>query len=403
MLRVFSPVGRVAVNEQGGFASDGSLRIFLLADHFGHDEGRVHGGTTYFLNAVPAMVQSGLEVTVCFMHERHPRADLLEAAGVPVHFLGCAKWDPRGLWMFEPIARAFRPHVLHLHSFKSHFAGRRWARRTGTPAVVHVHDQHVLPVPLRMLLRAQAGTTDALVGITRSVTQFASRNYGVDTARCHTVLHGLYQEPFLNASPESGAGVRAELGIDADAPVLGVIARLAQVKGQDQLLRAMPEILRRVPDAVLMVVGDGPTASDLRALAARLDIDRHVVFTGQRSDTPALNQALDVSVMPSTWHEPFGLTALEAMLSGRPVVAFDSGGVRDLIEDGRTGYLVERFDLAGLAQRVIELLVDTDLRAVIGAAARARATTFTLERHVSQMTKIFRAILHRRPTGGREC
>ena len=384
-----------AVNERRrGFAGEGALRVFLLADHFGHDDGRVHGGTTYFLNAIPAMARSGLEVTACFMHARHPRADLLEAAGLPVHFLGCTKWDPRALWRFESIARAFRPHVLHLHSFKSHFAGRRWARRAGTPVVVHVHDQHLLPLPLRMLLRAQAGTTDALVGVTRAATEFASWNYGIDVARCHTVLHGLNQELFLNASPESGADVRVEFGIAADAPVLGVVARLAKSKGHDQLLRAMPEILRRVPDAVLMIVGDGPTASGLRSLAARLGIDRHVLFTGQRSDIPAINQALDVSVMPSTCSEAFGMTALEAMLSGRPVVAFDSGGVRDLIEDGMTGFLVERFDLAMLARRIRELLIDTKRRGAIGAAARARARTFTLERHVSRMTEIFRAVVH---------
>ena len=385
------------MNENGpGSTIDGPLRVFLLADHLGHSAGRVHGGTTYFLNAIPAMVHSGLDMTVCFMQARHPQAERLEAAGVQAHFLGLGKWSPRALWAVKPILCACRPHVVHLHSFKSHLAGRMWARRTGTPAVVHVHDHNVLSAPLRWLLRAQAGTTDALVGITHAVTEFASHNYGVDPVRCHTVLYGLNQGPFLNASPEDRARVRAELGIDTDASVLGVVGRLAEVKGQDQLLRAMPDILRRVPDAVLMIVGDGPTAPDLRALAARLEIDRRVVFTGQRSDIPSINQAMDVSVMPSTWDEPFGLTALEAMLSGRPVVAFDSGGVRDLIQDGKTGYLVEHIDLATLARRIIALLTDPDLRAATGAAARARAMTFTLDRHVAQMTEIFRGVIERR-------
>ena len=389
--------GALLTNARGdGGTVDGPLRVFVLADHLGHGAGRVHGGTTYFLNTIPAMVDSGLEVTVCFMQARHPQADHLDAAGVNLHFLGLGKWSPRALWMFEPIVRACRPHVVHLHSFKSHLAGRSWAQRTGTPAVVHVHDHNVPPAPLRFLLRAQAGTTDALVGITRAVTEFASHNYGVDPARCHTVPCGLNQRPFLNAPSEARADVRTELGIDPDAAVFGVVGRLAEVKGQDQLLRAVPDILQRVPDAVLMIVGDGPTAPNLRALVARLGIERHVVFTGQRSDIPSINQALDVAVMPSTGQEAFGLIALEAMLSGRPVVAFDSPGVRDLIEDGKSGYLVERFDLATLARRIVALLTNTDLRAAMGAAARARAMTFTLDRHVARMIGIFRGVMERR-------
>ena len=119
-------------------------------------------------------------------------------------------------------------------------------------------------------------------------------------------------------------------------------------------------MLAAVPDATLLVVGEGSRRDALEELAADLGIADRVVFTGRRDDVPAVTAALDIAVLPS-YREALGLTVLEAMALSRPVVASDVGGIPEMIEDGRTGLLVPPRDPAALAAAIIRLLRDHPL------------------------------------------
>ena len=126
----------------------------------------------------------------------------------------------------------------------------------------------------------------------------------------------------------------------------GVVARLEPEKGHPTLLEAWPGVLRAVPDAYLLIVGEGSRRDALEAQARELRIAHRVVFTGRRDDVPAVTAALDVAVLPS-YREAQGLTILEAMALSRPVVASNVGGIPEMIEDGVTGLLVPPHDADG--------------------------------------------------------
>ncbi|HEX8940922.1 MAG TPA: glycosyltransferase, partial [Candidatus Limnocylindrales bacterium] len=134
-------------------------------------------------------------------------------------------------------------------------------------------------------------------------------------------------------------------------------ARLEHEKGHPTLLDAWPTVLRAVPDASLLVVGEGSQREALEAQAEALGITSRVVFTGRRDDMPEVTAALDVAVLPS-YREAQGLTILEAMALGRPVVASQVGGIPEMIEDGATGLLVPPHDADALAAAIIRLLLD---------------------------------------------
>jgi phosphatidylinositol alpha-1,6-mannosyltransferase len=175
-----------------------------------------------------------------------------------------------------------------------------------------------------------------------------------------------------------GCEVRRRHGLEG-RPVVVCVSRLVPRKGQDTLIRALPAIRRRVPDAALLLVGGGPYRSTLERLAREHGVAGDVVFTGSVAwaELPAHYAAGDVYAMPCRTRrrgldvEGLGIVYLEASASGLPVVAGDSGGAPDAVLDGQTGYVVSGRDHAETAERVADLLADPALAARLGAAGRA--------------------------------
>jgi glycosyltransferase involved in cell wall biosynthesis len=334
-----------------------------------------------------------MDLTVVFLGSWHPAAEGLLAKGINPTFLGHGKWDPRALGSVLRHLDA-RPHdLLHLHSFKSILLGRVAARARHLPAVVHVHDHIPLREPLRFLQRRLGESTAALVAITDSVLEFAREMYRVPGERSHKLLYGIDLGPYLRAEASDGLRVREEIGASRDAPVLAVIGRINRDKGQDQVIRAMPRILDAVPRAELWVVGDGPQRAEFEALARELGLSASIRFLGQRSDIPAVLAAVQLTVLPSLWEEGFGLAALEALAAGRPVVAYRTGGVPEVVRDGVTGILVGVGEIPGLADAVVRLLSDPALRTRLGEAGRTHSGNFGLAAHVAGTVAIYGAAI----------
>ncbi|MFC5922495.1 glycosyltransferase family 4 protein [Micromonospora vulcania] len=207
-------------------------------------------------------------------------------------------------------------------------------------------------------------TRSRLARVLDGVTELRRLAPGVDVDTYHPSVDG---EP-----------VRARLGL-TDRPVVVCVSRLVPRKGQDMLIRALPEIHRRVPDAALLIVGGGPYRATLEKLARQVGVERDVVFTGSVpwAELPAHYAAGDVYAMPCRTRnrgldvEGLGIVYLEASATGLPVVAGDSGGAPDAVREGETGYVVRGRDVAQLADRVARLLADRDLARQLGAAGRA--------------------------------
>ena len=170
---------------------------------------------------------------------------------------------------------------------------------------------------------------------------------------------------------EKAAALRAEFGITENAPLLVCVARLEREKDVSGLLTAFREVRERVPEARALVVGEGSQRQSLEAAAQTLGIADAVQFTGFREDARTAIAAADVFVLPSP-AEPFGLVLLEAMALGKPVVAMDAGGPREIVVIGETGLLVPPSDPAALAEALCRLLSSPEERQRMGAAGRRR-------------------------------
>ena len=188
---------------------------------------------------------------------------------------------------------------------------------------------------------------------------------------------------------------RSAFGVPTSSPCFGIVGPLVSWKGQDVFLRAAKRVLEKVPDAYAFVVGRAPSdernyAEALHHLAAELGIADRLVFTGYRADVPDVLRLLDVVAHASVIPEPFGRVIAEAMAMGRPVVASNAGGPTEIIEDGRTGFLVPPHDEEALASRITELLQEPAKAKRVGETARRTAVErFSAESHARLVKRVY--------------
>jgi glycosyltransferase involved in cell wall biosynthesis len=263
-----------------------------------------------------------------------------------------------------------RPDVIHTHMYRADIIGTRAALalaeggRRRPYLVSTVHSSRVRSHEDRELLRQLTPEMDQLIAVSRSIERKIA-----DEHRTGAPVRLIYNGVDLQRYDHQGgcATLREEYGMEPGSRIVGVVARLEPEKGHQTLIEAWPHVLREVPDAYLLIVGEGSRRDYLEQWAAAHKVAHRVVFTGRRDDIPAVTASLDVAVLPS-WREAQGLSILEAMAMSRPVVASDVGGIPEMIEDGVTGLLVEHDNPVALAAAITRLLKDRAWAARIAKA-----------------------------------
>ena len=253
-------------------------------------------------------------------------------------------------------------------------------RRAGverTVATTHGHEVWWSSVPLaRSLLHRIGEVNDVVTYLGEFCRQrIATALSPQARARMVQLTPGVDDEMFR---PGQGrAELRQRLGL-GDRPVVVCVSRMVARKGQDVLVRALPLIRARIPDAALLLVGDGPHRPQVERLVDQVGVREHVVLTGRVAwdSTPADYAAGDVFCMPTRTRrgglepEALGICYLEAAATGLPVVAGDSGGAPDAVLDGENGFVVDGRDVAAVADRCARLLADAGLARRFGRRGR---------------------------------
>lgn len=251
------------------------------------------------------------------------------------------------------------------------------------PQVIHLY---YVPGPwLGALPQHRLKRAPCVVSCSEFTRECAIR-HGTPSRRVHTVLNPVPLHP----EPPAGtrASVRSELGFGDAERVLGFIARLSETKGQRETIEAFARIANACPTARLVLVGDGLIRRELEALASKLGVGQKVVFTGARSDLPALMAAFDVFVHPS-YEDPLPLAVLEAQAAGLPVAAFSDGGLPEMIVNEETGLLSPSRDIGALANHLQRLIEDPELCRRLGeAGARRVLNVFDAQRSADTLSKV---------------
>jgi glycosyltransferase involved in cell wall biosynthesis len=329
----------------------------------------------------------------------------LERTGVPV----CVIDEPDDEAAIEAVAThlaAVKADVVHNHMYRAEVVGTQAAWRLASlghrrPYVVStVHSSRIRSDEDRALLRRLTPKIDQLIAVSRAIVR-KIEDEGRVGAPVTLIYNGVDLQRYVDQ--EACCTLHEEYDIPDGAPIVGVVARLEPEKGHPTLLEAWPRVLESVPNAHLLIVGEGsrrealeaqaldlgllqplasptdsgaatqvvmrPQASPSRGAPApvRRTTPNSVTFAGRRDDIPSVTAALDVAVLPS-YREAQGLSILEAMALSRPVVASNVGGIPEMIENGETGLLVPAHDAKALGDAIARLLTDHPLADTLARA-----------------------------------
>jgi glycosyltransferase involved in cell wall biosynthesis len=385
--RVESPESRAP-----GGARD-RIRVVYVAHTFA-----VGGAEEMVLNLVRHLPRR-FKPLVCCINSAGPIGEEIRSTGTPVAVLGLTPglrhpWHVGGVRRYM---RDVRPAIVHTFLLTASLYGRLAAMLEHVPIVigteVNIYERkrphHI--VAERLLMKR----TDRVIVSARSVRDFYVAQVHADPAKIDVIYNAVDWSVLQHAeSPGTRERVRASLGLGADMPVAGVIARLTEQKGHRFLFEALAA--PPLAGVRLLVVGDGELREPLRAEAERLGIADRVMFLGARRDLGDLLAALDVFVMPSLW-EGLPLSLILAMGAALPVVATAVAGMPEVVTPGETGWLVPPADASALSRALGEAFGDGAGAAAIGKAAREWVRPrFGVDEYVNSVVSLYDQLLAER-------
>ena len=297
--------------------------------------------------------------------------------GVPVHVVPSTRLEFYPLSQLRRLAIAsrhitrFQPAVVHTYFFWPIMYGRA-LKALGRVALL-IENREDQGFSWRSadytLLRATRAVPDRVICVSEAVRHVVLEKERLDPSRVIVVHNGIELPP---REPRDSPRLRAKLGLRPEHLVVGMVANFnRRVKRVGYLIEAAPHIVRAVPEARFLLVGEGNEEQELRQLADRLGVSEHVIFAGRADDVDAYYRLMSLSVLTSLT-EGLSITLLESMSHGLPVVVTNVGGNPEVVSDGVTGYLVPPTDIRAFVDGVIRLLRDDEMRTRFGAAARAR-------------------------------
>lgn len=364
---------------------------------FGLEPKRIGGTEMYARELSRQLGEAGWNSRLCFEGTPAPAvARFLEAPNTSISVLpGISNPNAGVLRRFAELLRG-RPEVVHL-AYTPFVSLYPLVARIHGVRKVFMTDQGSHPEgyrPSRAALWKRLAAAPAARCYTMVICNSdhnarcaAVRGYVAPSRICR-IYNGVDMERRIG----SGAEFRRRHGIPQQAPVALQASWIRPEKGIEDLLEAARIVLAERPDAHFVVVGEGAAQPAMMQRAEALGIARSVTWTGLVEDPLAegVFAAADVVCQLSRWEEAFGWVIAEAMVCERPVVATRVGGIPELVEDGRTGYLVPRRDPRATAARILRLIADPELRAVFGHAARESAREkFELRKNVAEVLRLY--------------
>lgn len=323
------------------------------------------------------------EMQFVAMHDLGRPAQEIQAYGCEVHAVDAKQLGPIGrIRELAKLLRRIRPDVVHTHNAYPHLYGTLAARLAGVPVVIHTrHGQRFGQSAWdRRQFRWISTLVDRVIAVSDDAAELCRCEDHVAAGKVVRIWNGIDTERFAYRGPYP-------------QPWAISVARLSPEKDFPTLLLAVPEILARVPEFRLWIVGDGPERSRLEALVSGLGLSRSVELLGERSDVPELLAHAGFFVT-SSLTEGVSLTLLEAMAVGLPIVATRVGGNPEVVQDGFTGRLVPPGDPEALAFAITQFCQHRNRWPEIGRAARERVVEhFDIRRMMADYEKLYTSLL----------
>lgn len=311
--------------------------------------------------------------------------------------------DSVALWKLYRLMRREKPDIVHTHTAKAGMLGRTAAWLAGVPVILHTFHGHIFKGYFGrtktwiflQIEKVMAKLSTKIITISESLKKELVELGVAPEDKIDVIPIGLDLTQFVNH--DYSGEFKRSLGLSKNCLIVGTVGRLVPIKGQKYFLEAANKICgdsNGNRDVKFVIVGDGELRGELVGHAKELGLEDKVYFTGFRSDLPDIYADFDIMVLPSL-NEGTPVALIEAMSSGKPVVATTVGGVVDLVEDGVTGLLVEPESERELREGILALLSDKARRKMLGRKGReAVYPAYDIETLVKRMDDVYAASLN---------
>jgi glycosyltransferase involved in cell wall biosynthesis len=306
--------------------------------------------------------------------------------------------DIRAFFSLWALLRREKPTIVHTHTYKAGILGSWAAKMAGVPIIIHTPHGHIFfghfsPLVTRffmMIERLTAAMVDRMVALTEGERRDYAAFSVVNPDKMVTIHSGVNIDQFMKVKA-NGREKKRSLGLNTNGLVVGTMGWLLPIKGPIYLLKAMAEVWQDHPDIQLVYVGKGDLEKELKEEAYQAGVSDKVKFLGWRDDIPEIMQIIDIFVLPSL-NEGMGRVLVEAMASGKPIVASNVGGIPDLVKNGHNGFLVAPGDVNGLSLAIKKLIEDEQLRLKMGRKGRNMAPHFRVEKMVEKIDALYSSL-----------
>ena len=368
------------------------MNILMLSTHF-----NTGGITSYVFTLAKGLQSKGHKVFVVTSGGNMiPELILLGVHHTTINIQTKSELSLKIYFSLNQLARFVKEYkidIIHSQTRVTQVIGTLLSQITGKPCVSTCHGFFKKRLS-RQLIPCWG---DAVIAISEAVKDHLKKDFKVDEKKIALIHNGVDAADFPPMDDELKKIKKHKLSLKS-GPVIGIIARLSDVKGHDVLIHAMRDVVHEYTDACLLIVGEGKMERSLRELVQKLNLEDHVRFCPTVGKTTEFLPLFDIFVMPSL-QEGLGLSVMEAQAAGLPVVASNIGGIPSLIEDGKTGLLVPPGYAKGLAQAIISLLNDRDKAKEIGAAGRKFIQKeFSADNMVNETVELYQDVLKKRCT-----
>jgi len=320
----------------------------------------------------------------------HPDGELRRRAEEGLDLIPIAartELDLSAAWRLSRVIKRLGPDVVHAHdSHGTAMASLALSLGSPTPAPALIASRRVdFHLRRNSLSRWKHRQVDCFIAASEAIRRMLIAD-GIPGDRVVTVHEGIDVDHVFAAPP---VDIHTAFWLPHDAPVVGNVAALVPHKGQRHLIEAAHLVVRELPDTRFLILGEGELREPLERLIREHHLEKHVLMPGFRPDVLGCIKRFTLFAMSSVT-EGLGTSLLDAMACSRAIVATRAGGIPEIVEDGRTGVLVEPRDHAAMAREIVRLLKDERLRQQMGEAGLARvAERFTVERMVAETADVY--------------
>jgi glycosyltransferase involved in cell wall biosynthesis len=364
------------------------MNILWLVDHLGY-KGIIHGAGKYYLDVLTLLNKNKINVILCVLRERDQLTKLFEYQGIKIRHFTRSKFDPRALSDLIKVIKEEKIELVHSHGYGSDNFGRIAGALLKIPTIIHAHDENSnYPWYQNLADLLLKGVTYGAIAISESVKKSCVVKRRISLDKLSVMRNGILLKNFVPVKQEIIQQEKEQLGIKPCFKVVGTVARLREEKGIKYLIESVPEILEVFPNTIFLIAGDGPLREELQDLSIRYGVQKKVIFAGFCQNIRVILSLIDIFVA-SSLTEGLGLGILEAMAMGKPIIATNVGGIKEILKDKETGYLVPAKNSKALADKVIHLISDENEARRLVINSRKESQKYDIGLYIQKLEKYY--------------